>query len=162
MYPMTDRPKNTRWDVARLGITPAPRPHRARWRSRDLKGPLPVRVVRALELAIKSLPSQGPWPDIDEEAWWADVLADRRARPPTAKTLADKHEHAALRLDRLPTKSLTFSCARCGRQVTMNVADLCATFGGDRNVKTIGQHVIACKDKAWRRDGDKCPITYQA
>jgi hypothetical protein len=67
-----------------------------------------------------------------------------------------------LRLDGLPTKSLTLSCARCGRQVTMKVAELCATFDGDRNVKTIGQHVIACKDKAWRRDGGECPISYRA
>jgi hypothetical protein len=132
-----------------------------RWRSRDLKGPLPAKVVRALALAIKNLPSKGPWPEIDEEAWWKDVLADRRARPAMAKTLA-KHEHAALRLDRLPTKSLTFSCARCGRQVTVDVTDLRATFGGDRNVKTIGQHIIACRDKAWRRDGGECPVSYRA
>jgi hypothetical protein len=32
----------------------------------------------------------------------------------------------------------------------------------DRNVKTIGQHVIACEDKAWRRDGGKCPVSYRA
>jgi hypothetical protein len=46
--------------------------------------------------------------------------------------------------------------------VTVDVADLRATFGGDRNVKTIGQHVIACKDKAWRRDGGECPVSYRA
>jgi hypothetical protein len=159
---MADSPKNTRWDVARLGITPAPRPRRARWRSRDLKGPLPVRVVRALELAIKSLPSRGPWPEIDEEAWWADVLADWRARPPAPKTLSEKHAQAALRLDRLPTKSLTFACARCMRSITVTVADLCARFGTDRNVKTIGQDVLTCKDKAWRRDGGECPVSYRA
>jgi hypothetical protein len=62
----------------------------------------------------------------------------------------------------LPTKALAFSCARCGRQVIVDVADLRATFGGDRNVKTIGQHVVGCKDKAWRRDGGECPISYRA
>jgi hypothetical protein len=158
---MKDR-RNTRWEVGRLGVTAAPRPRPARWCSYDLKGPLAGRVVRALEIAIRSLPSRAPWTEIDEEAWWADVLADRRARAPAAKTLAEKPEHAELRLDRLPTRSLTFSCARCGRQVTVAVEDLRATFGGDRHVKTIGQHVIACKDKAWRRDGGKCPVTYRA
>jgi hypothetical protein len=123
---------------------------------------LPVRVVRALETAIKSLPSRGPWLEIDEEAWWADVLADRRARPTATKTLSEKHAQAALRLDRLPTKSLTFACARCGRQVTVTVADLCTRFGTDRNVKTIRQEVIVCKDNAWRRDGGECPISYRA
>ncbi len=146
----------------RLGITPALRPRPARWRSRDLKGPLPVQVVRALETAIRSLPARGPWPEIDEEAWWKDVLADRRARPPAPKTLSEKHAQAALRLDRLPTKSLTFACARCGRSITVTVVALCARFGTDRNVKTIGQEVLACKDKAWRRDGGECPISYWA
>ena len=35
------------------------------------------------------------------------------------------------------------------------------TFGPDRNVRTIGRHVINCKDRRGRREGDECPITCQ-
>jgi hypothetical protein len=79
-----------------------------------------------------------------------------------SQTLSEKHAQAALRLDRLPTKSLTFACGRCGRSITVAVADLCSRFGTDRSVKTIEQDVLACKDKAWRRDDGECPISYRA
>ncbi len=160
--PMKDGGKTTRWDAGRLGVMLSPQLRPAHWRSRDLKGPPPFHVVRAMETVVKSLPSRGPWSEIDEEAWWKDVLADQRARPPAAKAFSERHAHAALRLDRLPTRSLIFACACCGRHVTVAVADLCARFDPDRNVKTIGQDVLACKEKARRRDCGECPVNYQA
>jgi hypothetical protein len=79
-----------RWDVARHSAPPAARPRPTRWRSHDLKGPLPRSTVRALEVAIRSLPTRAPWPEVDEEGWWREVLADRRLRRPTANLLSDK------------------------------------------------------------------------
>jgi len=78
----------SRWDIQ----APSPRVDRAprrvtRWRSHDLRGPLPIKTTRALEIAIQSLPGNTPWPDIDEESWWRDVLADRRLRPAKDKRL---------------------------------------------------------------------------
>jgi hypothetical protein len=160
---MTDsRWQKTRWAISRLGRHPETRPRPARWRSYDLRGPLPARVVRALETAIKNLPARGPWPEIDEEARWADVLTDRRSRTPLAKKLSEKNLNAGLRLDRCPAKSLTFSCTRCGESVTVKTSELIRTFGPDRNVHTIGRDVIGCEDKRARREGDECPITYRA
>jgi len=104
-----------------------------------LKGPLPRSTTRALEVAIYSLPVRTPWPAIDEEAWWCDVLADRRLRRSSAKALSEKDQNAGQRLDRLPVKSLTFSCAWCGQRTVIKVAELIRMFGRDRNVRTIGR-----------------------
>lgn len=140
-----------------VGSRPASR-RRLRWRSRDLSGPLPARVVRSLVDAIKSLPARGAWPEMDEEAWWSDVLTDSRLRLPTAKKLADKT--ASLRLDQQTAEALTFSCERCHEQATVTVADLIRTFGPDRNVRTIGHHAMKCPNKRGRREGEECPVSY--
>jgi hypothetical protein len=122
---------------------------------------LPRATVRALEMAIQSLPTRGPWPEVDEN-WWKDVLADRRLRRSTAKTLSEKGVDAGQRLDCLPVKSLTFSCEWCGQRAKLTVAELIRTFGRDRNVRSIGRHILKCQDKRSRREGEECPITYQA
>jgi hypothetical protein len=73
---------------------------RTRWRSTNLR----------LVMAVQSLPAApGPWPEVDEEAWWSDILNDRRLRPSLRKRLSERDD-ARLRLDRLPCKSLTFAC----------------------------------------------------
>ena len=46
--------------------------------------------MRALEIAIRSLPTRAPWPEVDEEGWWREVLADRPLRRSAAKSLSDK------------------------------------------------------------------------
>lgn len=148
-----------RWHLQSIGRLPAPR-RPNRWRSTDLSGPLPARAVRGLVGAIDSLPRRGPWPEIDEEAWWREVLEAARRRLPTAKKLADKT--AKFRLDRQTAESLTFSCERCGAQATVTVADLVKTFGPDRNILTIGQHVLKCPNKRDRREGGECPVTYRS
>jgi hypothetical protein len=151
-----------RWDVARLSGPPAARTRPVRWRSRDLKGPLPLSTVRALEIAIRSLPTRAPWPEVDEDGWWREVLRDRRLKRSAAKSLSDKDEDAGQRLDQLPVKSLTFSCEWCGQRATLKVGELIAMFGRDRNVRSIGRHVLKCRDRRSRREGEECPITYQA
>jgi hypothetical protein len=154
--------KSTRCEVSQQSAPPAVRPRPTRWRGYDLKGPLPRSTTRALEVAIYSLPGRTPWPAIDEKAWWCDVLADRRLRRSSARTLAEKDENAGQRLDRLPVKSLTFSCAWCGQRTVIKVAELIRMFGRDRNVRAIGRHVLKCRDRRSCREGEECPITYHA
>jgi hypothetical protein len=122
------------------------------WRSIDLKGPLPRETVRALLSAIRALPRQSPWPDVDE-GWWQAVLTDRRLRRENAVDQL---------LGQLPVKSLTFECKWCGRHTTVKVDDLIGMFGRDRSVESIRRHVLECRDKRSRREGEECPITYQA
>ena len=119
-------------------------------------------MTDALKTAIASLPKRGPWPQIDEDAWWSDVLTDPRTALPAAKRLSEKHENADLRLDRCPAKFLTFRCQWCGAEAKVALAELIATFGRDRNVRTIGRHVLGCKDKREHREGQNCLVTYQA
>jgi hypothetical protein len=161
MHPMKGR-KSTRWEVSQQSAWPAARRRPMRWRSYDLKGPMPRSTTRALEVAIYSLPTRTPWPAIDEEAWWRDVLADRRLRRSSAKALSEKDDNAGQRLDRLPVKSLTFSCVWCGQRTVIKVAELIRMFGRDRNVRTIGRHVLKCRDRRPRREGEECLITYHA
>ena len=82
-------------------------------------------------------------------------------RPGVLKFLAAVPERGQL-LDHLPVKSLTFSWEWCGQRATLKVAELIATFGRDRNVRSIGRHVLKYRDRRSRREGDECPITYQA
>ena len=107
------------------------------------QGTAAASTTRALEVAIYS-------------------LQDRRLRRSSAKTLAEKDENAGQRLDRLPVKSLTFSCAWCGQRTAIKVAELIRMFGRDRNVRTIGRHVLKCHDRRPRSEGEECPITYHA
>jgi hypothetical protein len=155
--------KESRYHVQAVGLAHLPRRSiRTRWRSHDLKGPLPTRIVHSLVAAVQSLPARGPWPEVDEEAWWKDVLTDRRLRPSSEKKLYEKSEDAKLRLDRLPCRSLTFSCKYCRQEIKLTIAELIKTLGSDRNVRTIGRELIKCRDKRSRREGDACPITYRA
>lgn len=155
--------KESRYSVQAVALAHLPRrPIRTRWRSCDLKGPLPARVVSSLLVAIRSLPTHGPWPEIDEEAWWKDVLTDRRLRPSSEKKINEKSEDAKFRLDRLPCKSLTFSCKYCRQEINLTIAELMKAFGSDWNVRTIGRDVIKCRDKRVRREGDECLISYRA
>jgi hypothetical protein len=89
-----------RYWTQQLGLPGRAKPQTRTWRSTDLKGPLPPETVRALLEAIRSLPRQSPWPDVDE-GWWQAVLTDRPLR---REGTADR------RLDQLPVKSLTFKC----------------------------------------------------
>jgi hypothetical protein len=158
----TPGPKVTRWDVAKLGWLPKAQAKPTRWRSRDLKGPLPAHIVRSLEAVISSLPLPGSWAEIDEESWWADVLTDARARTPSEKNIQLESRCANLRLDRSPAQSLTFTCHRCGANVTLKLDELNRAFGRDRNVHTIGREVLKCPEKRARREGYECPVTYRA
>jgi hypothetical protein len=75
--------RGRRWEIQALGLRDdRSEPKSTRWRSFDLRGPLPLKTTRALETAIQSLPDNVPWPEIDEEAWWRDVLSDACVRAP--------------------------------------------------------------------------------
>jgi hypothetical protein len=87
---------------------------------------------------------------------------DRRLRRSASKLLPEKDEDAAQRLDRLLVKSLTFSCEWCGQRTKLTVAELIRMFGRDRNVRSIGRHILKCKDRRSRREGEECPIKWQA
>ena len=145
-----------RWEVARLSGPPVARVRTTPWRSRDLKRPLPRATVRALEIAIQSLPKHAPWPEVDEEGWWREMLADRRLRRSASKSLSEKDEDAGQRLDHLSVKSLTFSCEWCGQRARLKVAELIA-LRARSNVRSIGRHILKCKDRRSRREGEECP-----
>ena len=78
------------------------------------------------------------------------------------KPLSERDEGAGQRLDHLPVKSLTFSCEWCGQRARLKIAELIAMFGRERNVRSIGRQVLKCRDRRSLREGDECPITYQA
>jgi hypothetical protein len=107
---------------------------RARWRSYDLRGPSPTKTIRALKIAIESLPGNVPWPDVDEESWWREVLSDPRVRSPTAKHLPLDGWRSKFRLDRQQSLAMTFTCSVCRQQCTVSIADLIKSLGKDRNV----------------------------
>jgi hypothetical protein len=141
-----------RYWTQQLGLPRQVKPPARIWRSIDLKGPLPRETVRALVEAIRSLPQQSPWPEVDD-GWWQSVLNDRWLK---RDAVGDQ------RLDQLPVKSLTFHCKRCGQRAIVKIDELIRMFGPERNVRSVGQHVLSCRDKRLRREGEQCPISYQA
>ena len=153
--------RSTRWEVQALGLRQdRSRPRKpTRWRSFDLRGPLPLKTTHALEIAIQSLPGNVPWPDVDEDAWWRDVLSDARVRSPTMKRLPNEGWRSKFRLDRLQCLSTTFTCSQCKQQRTVSVADLIKDLGASRNAGTIGNDVLQCPNKRSRREGYDCPIS---
>jgi hypothetical protein len=139
-------------------IEPHPR-QRTSWRSDNLRGALPLKVTRALEIAVENLPGNTPWPDIDEDSWWRDVLSDARVRTPTMKNLPLNGWRSKFRLDRLQCSAMTFTCAGCKKKRTVSVADLIKRFETHRNATTIGNDVLECPDKRSRREGYDCPVS---
>jgi len=140
-----------RYWTQQIGLPRNTKPPTQIWRSTDLKGPLPRETVRALMSAIRALPRQSPWPDVDE-GWWQAVLTDRRLRRENAVDQL---------LGQLPVKSLTFKCKWCDRHRTVKVDDLIGMFRRDRSVQSIRRDVLDCRHKRSRREGEECPITYQ-
>ncbi len=151
--------KWTRWEIQALGLRNDGPRKRTRWRSDDLSGALPLKVARALEIAIESLPGNVPWPDIDEERWWREVMHDPRVRAPSQKHLPLDGWRSKYRLDRQQCSQMTFTCAQCQQRRTVTVVDLIKDFGSHRNVATIGNDVIRCSNKRARREGYDCPIS---
>jgi hypothetical protein len=147
-----------RWEIQALGLRDdRSKPKSRRWRSYDLRGTLPLKTTRTLEIAIQSLPGTVAWPEIDEEAWWRDVLSDARVRVPTRKLLPFDGWHSKFRLDRQQCSSITFACSYCRQRTNVSVAGLIVEFGGSRNVSTLGSDVLKCPNKRARREGYDCP-----
>jgi hypothetical protein len=154
--------QKTRWHNQQFGVFGASKSLPKHWRSGDIKSFLPSRAVQCLAIAIQNLPVRGPCPEIDEEGWWADILGDPRLRRSKQERLPADHRDACLRLDRCSaTGAVTFTCASCKRSATLNVADLCKSFGTDRNVSTLGRYIIHCDDKRKRREGYDCDVRHQ-
>jgi hypothetical protein len=152
--------KGTRWENQALGRRERERPRqRATWRSDNLRGALPLKVTRALEIAVENLPRNTPWPQIDEDSWWRDVLVDARVRTPTMKHLPPDGWRSKFGLDRQQCSEIKFTCAACKQQRTVSVADLIKQFGTHRNVATIGDEILQCSNKRARREGYDCPIS---
>ena len=152
--------KGTRWDNQALGRRDRERPRqRTSWRSDNLRGALPLKVTRALAIAVESLPGNAPWPDVDEESWWRDVLTDARVRTPTMKNLPLDGWRSKFRMDRQQCSAMTFTCGACKQQRTVSVAELIKDLGGSRNIATIGNDVLLCPNKRVRREGYDCPIS---
>jgi hypothetical protein len=98
----------------------------------NARGPLPVAVTAALLRAMQAVAhARTPWPVIDEEAWWRDVLCDPRARRPTEKRLDAKGRWAYLRLDRFRNPIMRLACARSGLRKEFDYEDVLQQFGGD-------------------------------
>lgn len=130
------------------------------WRSADIKGFLRTRVAEGLAAAMESMPQRGGAPDIDEDAWWRDVLDDPRVRTSRRERIDERDaRNVHVRVDRCTAETVTFTCALCGGVETYDVPGLILKVGSDRNIYTINAEVMNCPDKRKRREGWGCPIS---
>jgi hypothetical protein len=132
-------------------------PRRPWKRSDNIKRVLSRGPVAAFLTAFQGLRAKNaPWVELDAddaEAWWRDVLHDRRARRTRADYIPANDVDAGLRLDRWPGSFVTLRCATCDAHATYEVAELASVFGADHNITQLPASLVDCPDKRGRREG---------
>ena len=128
----------------------------------NVRGPLPVEVTAVLLRAMHALErARPPWPVLDEEGWWRDVLHDPRARRPSEKRLDANGRWAYLRLDRFRRPRMTLACARCGLREEFDTDDVRRSFGDDYNIGLLRHKLVRCPHRKLRDAVfEHCPLDY--
>jgi hypothetical protein len=93
------------------------------------------------------------------EEWWADVLADPRARRQTRGS----HSRGALNIYRLrdePREIILVGCAKCDWKAAFSRADLIAEHGADCPLPDLLAHISAPGCPRLGSDWDRCAVHY--
>jgi hypothetical protein len=103
-----------------------------------------TRLVTAMLQAREALALQS-WshpPEYTGEEWWADVLADPRARRQTRGS----HSRGALNIYRLrdePRAIILVACTKCDWKAAYSRGELIALYGADRAMPDLLDHLAA-------------------
>jgi hypothetical protein len=98
--------------------------------------PLPAAVADAMVAAMHAMPSRARAAD---EAWWAAVLNDPRARPRKAA------HHSFVRLREHTQPSIDLMCTNCGiERRSFSTADALAIFGPEQTTAALRPLLLRC------------------
>jgi len=120
-----------------------------------------TRLVTAMVQARDAVESRS-WSHPQEptgEAWWADVLADPRARKRERRTdLAVKQ--AFYRLADEKRGTILVACSKCDWRAAFSRDDLIATHGADHPMPNLLDHLAAPSCNRLGSHWDRCGVHY--
>jgi hypothetical protein len=127
----------------------------------DMSGPEVVRLVTAL-LQARDAVERRSWAHPQEptgEEWWADVLADPRARKRERRTdLAVKH--AFYRLADEKREIIFVACSKCDWRAAFARDELIAAHGADYAMPNLLNHLAAPGCSRLGSQWDRCGVHY--
>ena len=96
------------------------------------------------------------------EEWWADVLADPRARTAKATVRAITAKAHVLRLADEPREIILVACSKCDWKAAFRRADLVARHGADYAMPTLLKDLAAQDCSKTDDQWDRCGVYYVA
>ena len=127
----------------------------------DMSQPAVARLVRAMTQARDAVEHRS-WSHPQEptgEAWWADVLADPRARKRERHTdLAIKQ--AFYRLADEKRDTILVACSKCDWRAAFSRAELIASHGADYAMPNLLNHLAAPSCSRLGSHWDRCDVHY--
>jgi hypothetical protein len=120
-----------------------------------------VRLVAAMVQAREAIDRRS-WSHPQEpttEEWWADVLADPRAR--IAKRCSDyTAKHTFYRLADEPRDTILVACSKCDWRAAFSRDELIASHGADYALPNLLNHLAAPSCGRLRSHWDRCGVHY--
>ena len=119
-----------------------------------------ARLVAAM-LQARAAVSRRSWSHPQEptnEEWWADVLADPRARTPKRRSDYTAKQ-TFYRLADEPREIILVACSKCDWKAAFRRADLVASHGADRAMPNLLKD-LAAPDSKTDDQWDRCGVYY--
>ena len=127
----------------------------------EMSHPEVASLVAAM-LQARDAVERGSWAHPQEptgEAWWADVLADPRARKRKRRTdLAVKQ--AFYRLADEKRETILVACSKCDWRAAFSRDDLIATYGADHPMPNLLDQLAAPDCSRLGSHWDRCGVHY--
>ena len=123
----------------------------------DVSRPEVSRLVTAMLQAHQAV-AQRSWSHPQEDSsddWWADVLADPRARRPTRSS----HSRGAINIYRLrdePSATILVACTKCDWKAAYSRAELTVLHGADRAMPDLLHDLAAPGCSKIGSNWDRC------
>jgi hypothetical protein len=128
----------------------------------DVTLPDVARLVAAMVKARDAVESR-PWSHPQEpttEDWWADVLADPRARTPKRRGSGAAVERTFYRLGDEPREIILVACSKCEWKAALQRAELIAEYGPACPMPSLLEHLAAPDCARIRQQWDRCGVHY--
>src|SRR5262245_7638918 len=120
------------------------------------------RLVAAMLQARQAVES-GVWSHPQEpttEEWWADVLADPRARTPRRRISEQPVERTFYRLADEPREVILVACSKCDWKAAYRRAELIAGHGGECPMPSLRGRLAAPGCPKVGSQWDRCGVHY--
>jgi hypothetical protein len=94
------------------------------------------------------------------EAWWADVLADPRARVRRQPRPSRTSQQAYYRLADEPRAVIEVACSKCDWKASFSHADLIAVYGAEYPLPDLLDHLAMPGCSRIKSQWDRCSVHY--